>query len=118
MFRDAGRIGQIPARGVIVQDSAVLAEALLYFDRASAIRLGRESVARLAETSLSHLAPEAQEALAAEDTRRLREVSLSLKEAASAGSARAEEISGELTLAAIVIDAARHAAAPAMETES
>jgi hypothetical protein len=57
-------------------------------------------------------------ALAAEDTQRLRDVGLALKDAASVGSALAEEISGQLTLAAIVIDAARNAAAPAMETVS
>ena len=118
MFRDAARIGQIPAGGAGDRDSAVLEEALSYFDRAAAIRLGRESVARLAESSLSHLAAEAQEALAAEDTHRLRDVGLVLKDAASAGSVLAEEISDELTLAAIVIDAARHAAPPAMETVS
>ena len=59
-----------------------------------------------------------QEALSAEDTQRLRDVGLALKDAAAAWSALAKEISGELTLAAIVIDAARHAAAPAMETVS
>jgi hypothetical protein len=57
-------------------------------------------------------------ALAVEDTQRLRDVGFVLKDAAGSGSALAEEISGELTLAAIVIDAARHAAAPAMETVS
>jgi uncharacterized membrane protein YccC len=118
MFRDAARIGQIPASRASHRDSALLEEALSYFDRAAAMRLGRESFARLAETSLSHLAAETQEALAAEDTQRLRDVGLSLKDAASGGSALAEEISGELTLAAIVIDAARHAAPPAMETVS
>jgi hypothetical protein len=75
-------------------------------------------VARLAETSLSHLAAEAEEALATQDTQRLRDVSLALMHVAGAGSALAEEISGELTLAAIVIDAARHAASPAMEAVS
>jgi hypothetical protein len=115
MFRDAARIGQIPASGASHRDSAVLAEALSYFDRASAIRGGRESVARLAEASLSRLAAEAEDALAAEDTQRLREVGLNLKDA---GNVLAEEMSGELTLAAIVIAAARHAAAPAMETVS
>jgi len=118
MFRDAARIGQIPASGASAQDTAVLAEALSYFDRAGAIRLGRESMARLTETSLSHLASEAEEALAAEDTQRLREVGLNLKDVGGAGSAFAEESSGELVLAAIVIDAARHAAPPAMETVS
>jgi hypothetical protein len=118
MFRDAARIGEIAASSASAQDSTVLTEALSYFDRAAAIRLGRESVARLAETPLSQLADEAQEALAAEDTQRLRDVGLALKDAAAARSALAEEISGELTLAAIVIDAARHAAAPAMETVS
>ena len=83
MFRDAARIGQITAGGASPQDSAVLAEALSYFDRAAAIRLGRESVARLAETSLSHLAAEAEEALAAEDTQRLRDMGLNLKDASA-----------------------------------
>jgi hypothetical protein len=115
MFRDAARIGQIPASAASHPGSALLEEALSYFDRAAAIRLGRESAARLAETSLSALAVGAQEALAAEDTQRLREVGLNLKDA---GGALAEEMSGELTLAAIVIDAARHAAAPATETVS
>jgi uncharacterized membrane protein YccC len=118
MFRDAGRIGQIPAGGAGSRDGAVVAEALSLFDRTAAIRLGRQSVAQLAETSLSHLATEAQEALAAEDTRRLRDVGLTLKDAAIAGSVLAEEISGELMLAAAVIDAARGAAPPAMETVS
>ena len=117
MFRDAARIGQIPAGGAGDRDSAVLEEALSYFDRAAAIRLGRESVARLAESSLSHLAAEAQEALAAEDTHRLRDVGLVLKDAASAGSVLAEEMNVELGLGAIV-DAPRHAAPSAMETMS
>jgi hypothetical protein len=116
MFRDAGRIGQIPASGSTHRDSAILEEALSYFDRAAAIRLGRESVARLAETSLSHLAVEAEEALAVEDTQRLRDMGLDLKDAGDVGSALAEEISGELVLAAIVIDAARHAAPPPWES--
>jgi uncharacterized membrane protein YccC len=115
MFRDAGRIGQIMAGETSPRDSRVLAEALSYFDRAAAIRFGRENVARLAETSLSHLAAEAQEALAAEDTQRLREVGPNLKDA---GSALAEQMSGELALAAIVIDAAKHATRPATETVS
>ena len=118
MFRDAARIGQIPAGGTSALNGAVLAEALSYFDRAATIRLGRESVARLVGTSLSRLAVEAMVALAAEDTQRLRDVGLALGDAESAGSALAEEISGELTLAAIVIDAARDAAPPAMETVS
>jgi hypothetical protein len=118
MFLDAARIGQIPASGASDRDSAILAEALSYFDRAAAIRIGRESVARLVGTSLSHFAVEAMVALAVEDTQRLRDVGLVLKDAASVGSALAEEISGQLTLAAIVIDAARNAAAPAMETVS
>ena len=118
MFRDAARIGQIAPSSASAQDSTVLTEALSYFDRAAAIRLGRESALRLAETPLSQLADEAQEALAAEDTQRLRDMDLNLKDAVGAGSALAQEISGELLLAAIVIDAARHAAPPAMETVS
>jgi uncharacterized membrane protein YccC len=123
MFRDATRIGQITAGGTSPGDSAVVAEALSYFDRAAAIRLSRASLARLAETSLSPLAAEAQRALAAQDTQRLRDVGLALKDvarkdAASAESALAEEIGGELALAAIVIDAATRAAAPTTETVS
>src|SRR5262249_3835979 len=41
MFRDATRIAQIPAIATSPRDSAVLAEALSYFDRAAAIRLAR-----------------------------------------------------------------------------
>jgi hypothetical protein len=118
MFRDAARIGQIPASGASYRDSGLLEEALSYFDRAAAIKLGRESVARLADTSLSHLAADAQEALAAEDTQRLRDVGLSLRDAASDGSAVAEEVSSEVVIAAIVIDAAKYAAQPAMESVS
>jgi uncharacterized membrane protein YccC len=118
MFRDAARIGQIPAGGTSDRESAVLKEALSYFDRTAAVRLTRESVARLVGTSLSHLAVEAMVALAVEDTQRLRDVGLVLKDAAGSGSALAEEISGQLTLAAMVIDTAKNRAAPAMETLS
>jgi uncharacterized membrane protein YccC len=118
MFRDGARIGQIPPSAAGHWDGGLLEEALSYFDRAAAIRLGRERLTQLAETSLSDVAAEAQEALAAEDTRRLRDLGLALNDAARAGNALAEEISGELTLAAIVIDAARQAAPAAMETVS
>jgi uncharacterized membrane protein YccC len=112
MFRDAARIGQIPA-GASPRDSAVLSEALSYFDRSAAIRIARASLARLAETSESQLAAEAQQALAAEDTRRLRDLSLALKDVAGA-----EEISGNLAVAATVIDAASGTAASAIESVS
>ena len=107
MFRDATRLGQIPADGTNPRDDVVLARALSYFDRAAAIRLCRAGVAQLAETSLSHLASDAEAALAAEDTQRLRGVSLALKNRAGAESALAEEVSSELAVAAIVIDAAK-----------
>jgi uncharacterized membrane protein YccC len=116
MFRDAARIGHIPPGEAGNRDSTALEEALSYFDRAAAIRLGRESVARLVGTSKSHLALEAMVALAVEDTQRLRDVGLVLKDAGSDGNALAQETSGELVLAASVIDAARRAAPPAMET--
>jgi uncharacterized membrane protein YccC len=118
MFRDAARIGQIPAGGAGHPDGAAMAEALSLFDRAAAIRLSRESVGRLAATSLSQLAAEAQEALADEDTQRLRDLSLALKHAGGAGRALAEESSHALTLAAIVIDAATRVCAPSMERAS
>jgi hypothetical protein len=118
MFRDAARIGLIPPSGASREGGALLEEALSYFDRAAAIRLGRERLDQLAETSPSDVAAEAQEALAAEDTRRLRDLGLALKDPAGAENAITQEISGELVLAASVIDAARHAASPAMETVS
>jgi uncharacterized membrane protein YccC len=118
MFRDATRIAQIPTGVTGPQDSAALAEALSYFDRAAAIRLGRVSLARLAGTSLSHLATEAETALAAQDTQHLDDVVRSLKDTTGTETALAEEISGELITAAFVIDAAAQTIAPARETVS
>jgi uncharacterized membrane protein YccC len=118
MFRDAARIGQIPAGGMGAGDNAVLWEALSYFDRAASIRLARTSLARLAQTSLSQLAAEARQALETEDTQRLRDLSLALKDVAGAESGLVEEISGDLAVAATVIDAAARVAAPATEGAS
>jgi len=115
MFRDAARIGQIMAGGTSPRDSAVQAEALSYFDRAAAIRLGRANLARLAATSLSHLAVEADKALAAQDTQRLLDLGNTLRDMGGAESAFAEEISGELALAAVVVDAASHSDATTTE---
>jgi uncharacterized membrane protein YccC len=110
MYRDATRIGQITA------DNAVLAKALSHFDCAAAIRLCRVSLIRLAETSLSKLAAEAQNALAAQDMQRLRDVSLALKDVAGAEGLLAQEISGELAIAAVVIDATKHSTEHLEET--
>jgi hypothetical protein len=118
MFRDAARIGQIPTVGTGVGDDLVLSEALSYFDRSAAIRLARASLARVAETSLSHIAAEARQALESEDTLRLRDLSLALKNVTGAESAFAEEISCQLVVAATVITAAARVAAPAMENAS
>jgi hypothetical protein len=118
MFRDATRIAQIPAGGSSPHDSAALADALSFFDRAAAIRFCRVGLAGLAGTKLSHQAAEAETALAAEDTQRLRDVARSLKDSAGAESALAEEISDELATAACVIDAAAQTAAPAKESVS
>jgi hypothetical protein len=118
MFRDATRIAQIPTGGTSLQDSAVLAEALSYFDRAAAIRLSRVSLARLAGTKLAHHATEAETALTAQDMQRLRDVARSLKDTAGAETALVEEISDELVTAASVIDAAAHTAQPARESLS
>jgi uncharacterized membrane protein YccC len=118
MFRDAARIGQIPADWTAAGDNAVLREALSYFDRSAAVRIARARLARVAETSLLQLAAEARLALETEDTLRLRDLSLALKHVASVESAFAEEISGDLAVAATVIDAASRAAAPAMESTS
>jgi hypothetical protein len=118
MFRDAARIGQIPAGGTGAGDDAVLSEALSYFDRSAAIRLARASLVRVAKTSLSQIAAEARQALETEDTLRLRDLSLALKDVAGPESAIAEEISGRLVVAATVIAAAARTAAPAMENAS
>jgi uncharacterized membrane protein YccC len=106
MYRDATRIGQITSA-----DNAVLAKALSYFDRAASIRLCRASLVRLAETSLSQVSAEAQKALAAQDTQRLRELALTLRNMASAEGVLAQEISGELAVAAVNIDGTKHSTA-------
>ena len=116
MFRDATRIAQIPIVAESERDRALLLEALSYFDRAAVVRFGRESLARLAGTSVSQLAVEAQEALDGEDAQRLRNLGLALNDSNIADSALAEEISGQLAVAAIVIDAARSVAPSTVET--
>jgi hypothetical protein len=118
MFRDATRIAQIAAAGNSPQDRRALAEAISYFDRATAIRFSRASVARLAETGLSNHVAEIETALATQDTERLRDVARSLTNAAGAESTLAEEIGAELITAATVIDAAVNSAAPAQEPVS
>jgi uncharacterized membrane protein YccC len=105
MYRDATRISHIMA------DNAVLTEALSHFDCAAAIRLCRVSLNRLAETPLSKLAAEAQNALAAQDMQRLRDVSLALKGVAGTEGLLAQEISGDLAIAAVVINATKHSTA-------
>ena len=118
MFRDATRIAQIPTGGTSPQDSAALAEALSYFDRAAASRICRVSLARLAGTKLSHYEAEAETALAAQDTQRLCDVASNLRHAARAEHDLAEQISSDLVVAAAVIDAAEHPAAPPKESVS
>jgi hypothetical protein len=118
MFRDATRIGQITAGETSSRDSAVVAEALSYFDRAAATRIARESLIQLAETSLSHLAAEAEKALAGQDAQALRDLALTLmdvarKDATSPESALAEQIRGQLALAASI--AARRCALASAE---
>ncbi|HEY1944964.1 MAG TPA: FUSC family protein [Roseiarcus sp.] len=108
MFRDATRIGQLASAG----DSrpgqrAVLEEALCCFDQASAIRLCRERLARVARTSLSHLAFEARTALTQRDTQRMRGLGQDLQDAACAEDASARSASGMLILASAVLDAAK-----------
>jgi uncharacterized membrane protein YccC len=106
MFRDAARIGQILASEGCHNDSA-LEVALSLFDRAAAIRLGRANAARLAETSPSHLATQVPQT--AEDTQRLRKVSLPLSDAGGTESAGAKSINAESMLAATVMDTAKRA---------
>jgi uncharacterized membrane protein YccC len=118
MFRDATAIARIPTGGISPPDSAVLAEALSYFDRAAAIRHCRVSLARLAGTKLSHHVAEAEAALAAQDTQCLRDVASNLRTTAGVENDLAEQISDDLVVAASVIEAAAHTAAPAKESAS
>ena len=106
IYRDATRVGQITGG-----DNAALAETLSYFDCAAAIRLCRVSLVRLTETPASKLAAEVQNALAERDAQRLREVAFTLEGVLGIDRTLAQEISGGLTLAAVVIDVTKYGTA-------
>lgn len=116
MFRDATRIGEIATVGH--DDSwrrAVLEEALCCFDDAAAIRACDERLAQLADTAVSDLAILGRKALAARDTKSMREVGHDLQHAVSVDDRLASTASGAMVLAAIVLDAREPSFEPATE---
>jgi uncharacterized membrane protein YccC len=116
MFRDAGRIAQFAAAAVrSPQQRAVLTEALSCFDQAGAIRLSHTALARLAADPGSHTVATVRTALSARDPQGICNAALALAggDATEDGGMRAAR--DALVGAAIVIDAARRAAEPAME---
>jgi uncharacterized membrane protein YccC len=116
MFRDAMRIAQLAGatRGS-PQQRAVLTEALSCFDQAGAIRLSHAGFARLAADPGSQIVATVETALSARDSQGIRDAARALagSDATEDGDLRAAR--DALVGAAIVIDAARRAAEPAME---
>jgi len=116
MFRDAMRIAQLvgATRGS-PQQRAVLTEALSCFDQAGAIRLSHVGLARLAADPGSQIVATAKTALSARDPQGICDAARALagSDANEDGGMRAAR--DALVGAAIVIDAARRAAEPAME---
>src|SRR6516162_4219482 len=116
MFRDAIRIAQLAGatRGS-PQQRAVLGEALSCFDQAGAIRLSHVGLARLAADPGSQIVATAKTALSARDPQGICDTARALagSDATEDGGMRAAR--DALVGAAIVIDAARRAAEPAME---
>ena len=116
MFRDAMRIAQLAGatRGS-PQQRAVLTEALSCFDQAGAIRLSHAGLALLAADPESPIVATAKTALSARNPQWIHDAARAL-----AGSGATEEgglraACDALVGAAIVIDAAGHAAEPAKE---
>jgi uncharacterized membrane protein YccC len=116
MFRDTMRIAQLTGatRGS-PQQRAVLAEALSCFDQAGAIRLGHAGLAQLAADPGSEIVATAKTALSARDPQGICDAARALagSDATEEGGMRAAR--DALVGAAIVIDAARRGAEPAME---
>jgi hypothetical protein len=116
MFRDAMRIAQLAGatRGSR-QQRAVLTEALSCFDQAGAIWLSHTALARLAADPGSQIVATVKTALSTRDPQGICDAALALagSDATEDGGMRAAR--DALVGAAIVIDAARRAAEPAME---
>jgi hypothetical protein len=116
MFRDAMRIAQLAsAARSSPQQRAVLTEALSCFDQAGVIRLSHAGLARLAADPGSQIVATARTALSGRDPQGICDAlrSLAGSNATEDGGLRAAR--DALVGAAIVIDAARRAAEPAME---
>jgi uncharacterized membrane protein YccC len=116
MFRDAMRIAQVAGvtRGS-PQQRAALTEALSCFDQAGAIRLGHADLARLAADPGSQIVANAKAALSACNPQRIRDAARSLGGSDATEDRGTRAARDALVGAAIVIDAARRAVAPAME---
>src|SRR5262249_35622703 len=116
MFRDAMRIAHVARapRGS-PQQRAVLTEALSCFDQAGAIRLSHAGLARFAADPGSQIVATAKTALSARDPQGIYGAALALAgtDATEDDSMRAAR--DALVGAAIVIDASRRIAEPAME---
>jgi uncharacterized membrane protein YccC len=116
MFRDAMRIAQLA--GVTrrsPRQRAVLTEALSRFDQAGAIRLSHAGLARLKAEAGSKIVAIARTALSARDSQGICDAARALAggDATEDGGTRAAH--DALVGAAIVVDAARRAAEPALE---
>jgi len=116
MFRDAERIAQLAGatRGS-PQQPTILGKALSYFDQTAAIRLSHAGLAWARSRPGSQIVATAKTALAARDPQGICEAARPLagNDATEDGGMRAAR--DALVGAAIVIDAARRAAEPAME---
>ena len=85
-FRDASRIGEIvTAAGASPRNSPVLDEAMLWFDRAAALRLCGAGLDRLATGPLANVAEAARAALVQRDGPALLSSAKALGEAAASG---------------------------------
>jgi uncharacterized membrane protein YccC len=116
MYRDAMRIAQLAGltRGS-PQQWAVLTEALSCFDQAGAIRLGHAGLARLAADPGSQIVATAKTALSARDPQGICDVARALAGSNATADGSMGVACDALVGAAIVIDAPRRAAEPAME---
>jgi uncharacterized membrane protein YccC len=116
MFRDAMRIAQLASatRGSARQ-RAVLTEALSCFDQAGAIGLAHAGLARLAADPGSLTVATAKVALSARDPQGICDAARALADSDASEDDGMRAARDALVGAAIVIDAARRAAEPAME---
>jgi uncharacterized membrane protein YccC len=115
MFRDAMRIAQLAsATRSSPQQRAVLTEVLSCFDQAGAIRLSHARFARLAADPGSQIVATAKTALSARDPQGICNAARALAGSDATEDSDMRAARDALVGAAIVIDAARRAAEPAI----